>query len=106
MPLPLLALAVAAFGIGTSEFVIMGLLPDVARDLAVSIPAAGLLVSAYALGVTIGSPLVAIAVANLPRKKALLCLIAMFIAARKQSGAFARVTRIGRWGTFFQQHRF
>ncbi|RFU47594.1 MFS transporter [Paraburkholderia sp. DHOC27] len=80
MPLPLIALAVAAFGIGTGEFVIMGLLPDVARDLAVSIPAAGLLVSAYALGVTIGSPLVAIAVANLPRKKALLCLIAMFIA--------------------------
>ncbi|HKT99899.1 MAG TPA: hypothetical protein VJS30_25750, partial [Paraburkholderia sp.] len=46
MPLPLLALAVAAFGIGTTEFVIMGLLPDVARDLSVSIPAAGMLVSA------------------------------------------------------------
>jgi len=59
MPLPLLALAVAAFGIGTTEFVIMGLLPDVARDLSVSIPAAGMLVSAYALGVTIGAPIVA-----------------------------------------------
>ena len=79
MPLPLLALAVAAFGIGTTEFVIMGLLPDVARDLAVSIPAAGMLVSAYALGVTIGAPIVAIAVANLPRKKALLSLIGVFI---------------------------
>ncbi|WP_042299643.1 MFS transporter [Paraburkholderia kururiensis] len=79
MPLPLLALAVAAFGIGTSEFVIMGLLPDVARDLAVSIPAAGMLVSAYALGVTIGAPIVAIAVANMPRKQALMRLIGIFI---------------------------
>jgi DHA1 family inner membrane transport protein len=79
MPLPLLALAVAAFGIGTTEFVIMGLLPDVARDLAVSIPAAGMLVSAYALGVTIGAPIVAIAVADMPRKKALLALIGVFI---------------------------
>src|SRR5690606_28207734 len=51
MPLALLALAVAAFGIGTTEFVIMGLLPDVARDLAVSIPHAGLLITGYALGV-------------------------------------------------------
>jgi DHA1 family inner membrane transport protein len=79
MPLPLLALAVAAFGIGTSEFVIMGLLPDVARDLAVSIPAAGMLVSAYALGVTIGAPIVAIAIANVPRKTALMRLIGIFI---------------------------
>jgi MFS transporter, DHA1 family, inner membrane transport protein len=79
MPLPLLALAVAAFGIGTSEFVIMGLLPDVARDLAVSIPAAGMLVSAYALGVTIGAPIVAIAIANVPRKAALMRLIGIFI---------------------------
>ncbi|HTR05410.1 MAG TPA: MFS transporter [Paraburkholderia sp.] len=79
MPLPLLALAVAAFGIGTTEFVIMGLLPDVARDLSVSIPAAGMLVSAYALGVTIGAPIVAIAVANVPRKAALMRLIGIFI---------------------------
>jgi MFS transporter, DHA1 family, inner membrane transport protein len=79
MPLPLLALAVAAFGIGTTEFVIMGLLPDVARDLAVSIPAAGMLVSAYALGVTIGAPLLAIALANVPRKAALMRLIGIFI---------------------------
>ncbi|WJF90873.1 MFS transporter [Paraburkholderia bonniea] len=79
MPLPLLALAIAAFGIGTTEFVIMGLLPDVARDLAVSIPAAGMLVSAYALGVAIGAPLVAMAVANLPRKKALMSLMGVFI---------------------------
>ncbi|MEX3915887.1 MFS transporter [Paraburkholderia sp. BR10872] len=79
MPLPLLALAVAAFGIGTTEFVIMGLLPDVARDLSVSIPAAGMLVSAYALGVMIGAPIVAIAIANVPRKQALMRLIGIFI---------------------------
>jgi len=80
MPLPLLALAIAAFGIGTTEFVIMGLLPDMARDLGVSIPATGMLVSGYALGVTIGAPIVAIATANLPRKRALMSLIGLFIA--------------------------
>jgi DHA1 family inner membrane transport protein len=79
MPLPLLALAVAAFGIGTTEFVIMGLLPNVARDLDVSIPAAGMLVSGYALGVTIGAPILAIATARMPRKKALMNLIGVFI---------------------------
>ncbi|WP_186198246.1 MFS transporter [Burkholderia gladioli] len=80
MPLPLFALAIAAFGIGTSEFVIMGLLPDVARDLAVSIPAAGLLVSGYALGVTIGAPILAVVTAKMPRRQALLGLIGVFIA--------------------------
>jgi len=79
MPLPLLALAVAAFGIGTTEFVIMGLLPNVARDLSVSIPAAGMLVSGYALGVTIGAPIVAIITSGMPRKRALMSLIALFI---------------------------
>ncbi|HLX01712.1 MAG TPA: MFS transporter [Trinickia sp.] len=79
MPLPLLALAVAAFGIGTTEFVIMGLLPNVARDLGVTIPAAGMLVSGYALGVTIGAPILAIATARMPRKKALMNLIGVFI---------------------------
>jgi DHA1 family inner membrane transport protein len=76
---PLLALAVASFGIGTTEFVIMGLLPDVARDLDVSIPRAGLLVSGYALGVALGSPLVAIALARLSRKPALISLMAIFV---------------------------
>ena len=79
MPLPLLALAIASFGIGTTEYVIMGLLPDVARDLHVSVPAAGMLVSGYALGVAVGSPLVAIAIARLPRKAALLALMGLFI---------------------------
>ncbi|SDX84717.1 MFS transporter, DHA1 family, arabinose polymer transporter [Collimonas sp. OK242] len=79
LSLPLFALAVAAFGIGTTEFVIMGLLPDVARDLGVTIPAAGMLVTGYALGVTIGAPIVAIATANMPRRAALLSLIGLFI---------------------------
>src|SRR3984893_1982149 len=77
--LPLLALAMASFGIGTTEFVIMGLLPDVAHDLAVTIPQAGLLVSGYALGVAFGPPILAVATARLERRRALLLLIAIFI---------------------------
>jgi DHA1 family inner membrane transport protein len=77
---PLMALAVAAFGIGTSEFIIMGLLPNLAEDFHVSIPKAGALVTAYALSVTIGSPLVAMATARLERKHALLLLMGVFIA--------------------------
>ncbi|PXW56906.1 MFS transporter [Methylobacterium sp. B4] len=78
-PLPILALAVASFGIGTTEFVIMGLLPEVARDFDVTIPQAGHLVSGYAMGVVIGAPLVAMATAPLPRKTALLALMAVFV---------------------------
>ncbi|WP_430910392.1 MFS transporter [Methylobacterium sp. sgz302541] len=77
--LPILALAVASFGIGTTEFVIMGLLPEVARSFGVSIPQAGYLVSGYAMGVVVGAPLVAIATARLPRKTALLALMAIFL---------------------------
>jgi DHA1 family inner membrane transport protein len=76
---PLLALAVAAFGIGTTEFIIMGLLPDLARDFAVSIPKAGTLVSAYALAVTIGSPLVVLGLAKVDRKRALILLMSLFV---------------------------
>jgi DHA1 family inner membrane transport protein len=75
---PLMALAVAAFGIGTSEFIIMGLLPNLAQDLGVSIPKAGALVTAYALSVTLGSPIVAVATAGLERKRALLLLLGVF----------------------------
>ncbi|SEP70749.1 MFS transporter, DHA1 family, inner membrane transport protein [Faunimonas pinastri] len=78
MPLALFALTVASFGIGTSEFVIMGLLPDVARDLGVSIPSAGLLVSGYALGVFIGAPILAVITARMPRKLALLVAMGIF----------------------------
>lgn len=80
MPLPLLALAIASFGIGTTEFVIMGLLLDIARDLRVTVPQAGLLVSGYALGVAIGSPLLALATARMPRRQALIALMGIFIA--------------------------
>jgi MFS transporter, DHA1 family, inner membrane transport protein len=76
--LPLAALAVGAFGIGTTEFVIMGLLPDVARDLDVTIPSAGLIVTGYAAGVVVGAPLLAILTARLPRKGALVGLMALF----------------------------
>ena len=76
---PLLALALAAFGIGTTEFVVMGLLPDVARDLGVSIPAAGLLVSGYALGVTLGGPALSVLMARTPGRSALLGLMALFV---------------------------
>ncbi len=79
MPWSLIALAVAAFGIGTTEFVIMGLLPDLSRDLGVSIPASGMLVSGYALGVTFGAPLVAMATSGLPRKTTLLGLMGVFV---------------------------
>ena len=79
MPIPLLALAISAFAIGTTEFVIMGLLPEVARDLAVSIPSAGLLVSGYALGVAVGAPLLAVVTSRMPRKLALQLLMGVFI---------------------------
>ncbi|WP_084545387.1 MFS transporter [Derxia gummosa] len=76
----LLALAISTFAIGTTEFVVMGLLPEVARDLAVSIPVAGWLVGGYALGVAFGAPLMAIATRKLERKAALVLLMAIFIA--------------------------
>ncbi|WHM33285.1 MFS transporter [Streptomyces sp. BPPL-273] len=79
MPLALLALAVGAFGIGTTEFVMMGLLPDVADDLNISIPTAGHLVSAYALGVVIGAPLLAAATTRMSRRSVLIALMALFV---------------------------
>jgi DHA1 family inner membrane transport protein len=88
MPLALLALAVGAFGIGTTEFVMMGLLPDVADDLNISIPTAGHLVSAYALGVVIGAPLLAAATARLSRRTVLISLMGLFVAGNALS-AFA-----------------
>jgi DHA1 family inner membrane transport protein len=80
MPLSLLVLALSSFAIGTTEFVIMGLLPNVAGDLQVSIPQAGWLVSGYALGVALGAPFMALATARLPRKAALATLMGFFIA--------------------------
>ena len=79
MPVSLLALALSAFAIGTTEFVIMGLLPEVAKDLHVSIPSAGWLISGYALGVAIGAPIMALLTARLPRKRTLILLMSIFI---------------------------
>lgn len=77
--LALSALTLAAFAIGTSEFVIMGLLVDIAKELKVSIAQSGLLVTAYALGVVIGGPVVAVLTSRLPRKATLIGLVAMFV---------------------------
>jgi len=79
MPVSLLALAISAFAIGTTEFVIMGLLPEVADSLNISIPTAGWLISGYALGVAIGAPIMALLTARLPRKLSLTLLMIIFI---------------------------
>jgi predicted MFS family arabinose efflux permease len=80
MPIALWALTVSAFAVGTTEFVIVGLLPIVAADLGVSLPSAGFLVSLYALGVTIGAPVLTAAAGRMQRKRLLLSLMALFIA--------------------------
>ncbi|MFJ1578593.1 MFS transporter [Streptomyces sp. NPDC088182] len=79
MPLALLALAIGAFGIGTTEFVIMGLLPEVAADYGVTIPTAGLLVTGYALGVVLGAPLMTVLGTRIPRKRMLMLLMGLFV---------------------------
>jgi MFS transporter, DHA1 family, inner membrane transport protein len=79
IPAPIIALALSAFAIGTTEFVIMGLLPQVASNLSVSIPSAGWLVSGYALGVFFGAPVMAIATQKLPHRTALMALMGIFI---------------------------
>ena len=109
MPLSLLILALSAFAIGTTEFVIMGLLPDVAADLGVSIPGAGWLVTGYALGVAIGAPFMALATAKLPRKAALVALMGIFIVGNLLCAVasdynvlmFARVVTALCHGAFF-----
>ncbi len=74
----LLALAVGAFGIGVTEFAPMGLLPVIADDLGVSIPVAGLLISAYAIGVMLGAPLMTLTTGRVPRRTLLIALAAIF----------------------------
>lgn len=98
MPLALLALAIGAFGIGTTEFVIMGLLPEVAGDFGVSIPTAGFLVTGYALGVVLGAPLMTVLGTKVSRKRMLMLLMGLFIVGNLLSAvapAFA-VMLIGR----------
>ncbi|KAF1719520.1 MFS transporter [Pseudoxanthomonas wuyuanensis] len=109
MRLPIIALAVSAFAIGTTEFVVMGLLPQMADDLGVSIPAAGMLVTGYALGVVFGGPLLAMATARLPRKTVLMVLMGLFIAGNLLCALapdydtlmFARVIAALAHGSFF-----
>ena len=78
MPIALLALTLSAFAIGTTEFVIVGLLPTIAADLGVNLPSAGLLVSLYALGVAIGAPVLTALTGKIPRKTLLLSLMVLF----------------------------
>lgn len=78
MPLALWALTLSAFAIGTTEFVIVGLIPTIASSLAVSVPSAGLLVSLYALGVAVGAPVLTALTGRVPRKQLLLGLMALF----------------------------
>lgn len=82
MSLPLVALFIAAFAFGTTEFVIAGVLPQVAEGLDVSIPMAGYLVSGYALGIALGGPLLTIATARLSRKALLIGLAVAFTAGQ------------------------
>ncbi|RVI88058.1 MFS transporter [Sinorhizobium meliloti] len=79
MPLAIFALTIAAYAIGTTEFVIVGLLPTVATDLAITLPLAGLIVSVYALGVTFGAPVLTALTGRIERKPLLLGLMALFI---------------------------
>ena len=78
IPLALLALTLGAFAIGTTEFVIVGLIPTIAADLGVSLPSAGLLVSLYALGVAVGAPVLTALTGKVPRKTLLVALMALF----------------------------
>ena len=78
MPLALLALTISAFAIGTTEFVIVGLIPTIAQQLGVSVPSAGLLVSIYAIGVAIGAPVLTALTGRVPRKALLIGLMVLF----------------------------
>lgn len=80
MPVSLLALAAGAFGIGTTEFIIMGLLTQVSQSLDISIPTAGTLISGYAVGVAVGAPVLTLATLRWPRKQLLMGLMLIFIA--------------------------
>ncbi len=109
MPRALLALAIGAFGIGTTEFVVMGMLPDIAAGLDVSVPAVGLLISAYAVGVVIGAPtLTALGLRFTPRQT-LVALMVIFVVGNALAAlaptygtlAAARVLTALSHGSFF-----
>ena len=79
-PIALFALTIAAYAIGTTEFVSVGLLPIIAQDFAISLPTAGLIVSIYALGVTFGAPILTALTGRMERKPLLIGLMLLFIA--------------------------
>jgi MFS transporter, DHA1 family, inner membrane transport protein len=83
--LAILALAMGGFAIGTTEFMVMGLLPQIADGVAVDIPTAGHLISAYALGVVVGAPVLAVAGARLPRRALLVALMSAYAVANALS---------------------
>ncbi|WP_052273498.1 MFS transporter [Flavihumibacter solisilvae] len=109
LPAALWALTISAFAIGTTEFVIVGLLPTVASDMAISIPSAGLLVSLYAIGVAIGAPILTALTARIPRKQLLVSLMALFIVGNGLASVapgfatlvFARIITGFAHGVFF-----
>ncbi len=109
MPPAVYALTAGAFGIGVTEFVIMGLLLEVSADLDVSVAAAGLLISGYALGVVIGAPALTLATRRWPRKRALVALMAIFtvgnvacaVATSYEMLMAARILTAIAHGTFF-----
>ncbi|WP_030546163.1 Cmx/CmrA family chloramphenicol efflux MFS transporter [Streptomyces albus] len=78
MPLAVYVLGLSVFALGTSEFMLTGLLPPIAEDMDVSIPRAGLLISAFAVGMVVGAPLLAMATLRLPRRATLIALISVF----------------------------
>ncbi|WP_258179048.1 MFS transporter [Burkholderia multivorans] len=86
MPAAVFSLAFAAFAIGTTEFVIVGLLPDIARAFGISVSTAGLLVSFYALAITVGTPVVSALTARLPRRALLLALMTLFTLCNLAAG--------------------
>ena len=109
MPLALFALTIAAYAIGTTEFVIVGLLSTVATDLNITLPLAGLIVSVYALGVTFGAPVLTALTGGIGRKKLLVGLMALFtlgniaaaIAPNYEMLLLARVRAAFAHGVFF-----
>jgi MFS transporter, DHA1 family, inner membrane transport protein len=109
VPRALLALAIGAFGIGTTEFVVMGMLPEVADGLGVSVPSVGLLISAYAVGVVVGAPTLTALGVRFPPRQTLIGLMVVFVVGNALSAvaptyetlAAARVVTALAHGSFF-----
>ena len=78
MPAALFALAIGAFGIGLTEFIVAGILPQIAKEFSVDIPTSGLMATTYALGVFVGAPILTIVGAKVPRKTMLMSLALVF----------------------------